>query len=57
MTQSKYPRIYRALKFVGFSPAKSLEVILDAIRGKKHAMFWIRTARRSYNLTELTRRQ
>lgn len=41
---NRYPRIYKALKQIGFSPAKAAEVILDASRGDAYARSWTRLA-------------
>jgi len=38
----RYPIIYDLLKRAGHSPAKAIEIILDAKRGDAHAMVWIR---------------
>lgn len=42
----RYPRIYKLLKRTGFSPAKAVEMLLDARRGDKHALDFIRVCRR-----------
>lgn len=39
---SKYPRTYAMLKRAGHSPAKAVEIIIDAQRGDKHALMWVR---------------
>jgi len=38
-----HPRIYAMLKRAGHSPFKAVEIILDANRGIKHALSWVRT--------------
>lgn len=43
----RYPRTYKRLKAIGFSPAKADKIILDAHRGISIAMMWIRIAFRS----------
>lgn len=40
----KYPRTYKQLKRLGFSPMKANEVLLDAHRGVGAAMMFIRIA-------------
>lgn len=42
---------YEALKRHGHSPAKALEIVLDAKRGDQHAIAWINVTRESL-LTE-----
>ncbi len=42
----KYPRIYSALKKIGFSAFKAVEIIYDAKRGDAFVMVFIRMARR-----------
>lgn len=44
MAARSFPRTYTALKLYGFSPAKALEIILDAKRGKDYARDWVRLA-------------
>ncbi len=41
----KHPRIYAMLKQAGHSPAKAVEIILDAKRGDGFCRRWIRTLR------------
>jgi hypothetical protein len=41
----KYRRTYAMLKRAGFSPAKALEVVIDAKRGDRYALAFIQTAR------------
>lgn len=41
----KYPRIYKALKRM-HSPAKAIEIMLEANRGGTYARWWIRAIRR-----------
>lgn len=41
----RFPRIYRALKAVGHSPAKAVQILIDASRGDVDAMLWIRAVR------------
>lgn len=36
---------YDLLKAEGHSPAKAAEIVLDARRGDKWALFWVRNAR------------
>jgi len=38
-----YPQIYRMLKRNGHSPAKAVEILLDAKRGDAYALQWITT--------------
>lgn len=42
MTKMKYPRIYRLLKRQGHSPAKAIEMLIDAKRGDRWAVDWIK---------------
>ena len=42
---SRYQRIYAMLKRAGHSPTKAAAVVLDAMRGDKHALLWIRAVR------------
>lgn len=37
----KYRRVYRMLVDFGHSPIKAAEIIIDAGRGKQHALQWI----------------
>lgn len=41
----RYRRTYAMLKRRGLSPAKALEVIIDARRGDRYALEFIHTAR------------
>lgn len=41
----RYPHVYDVLKRYGFSPSKIIEILLDAIRGDKHAFNMIRIVR------------
>lgn len=41
-----YPRVYRLLVGHGHSPAKAIEIILEAMRGDELALEWIRFMRR-----------
>lgn len=43
---ARYARVYRALKRMGFSPAKALEILIDASRSDSHALAFVRIARR-----------
>lgn len=43
----RYPRVYRALKQLGFSPTKAVEILFDAERGIPHAFTFIRIAHRA----------
>lgn len=36
---------YELLKLWGHSPAKAAEIVLDAKRGDRHALQWVRIAR------------
>lgn len=45
--ETKYRRIYRMLKNFEHSAAKAIEIILDAKRGDKIAMQWIRMIHRA----------
>lgn len=45
---TKYPKVYESLKLIGFSPAKALEIILDAKRRVPPALMFIRIAHRSW---------
>ena len=38
----KYPRIYKLLKLAGHSPAKAIEILIEAKRGDLHALKWIK---------------
>jgi hypothetical protein len=40
-----HPRVYNALKSFGHSPQKALEILLDAKRGDRYALNWIRFVR------------
>lgn len=42
----RYPRVYKALKSMGFSPHKALDILLDAKRKSSLAMWAIRIAHR-----------
>lgn len=42
----RYRRSYAMLKRVGHSPTAALRVLLDAHRGEKHALRWVRFMRR-----------
>jgi hypothetical protein len=42
----QYSRVYRALKKLGFSAAKSLEIIIDSKRRNKYALGWVKIARK-----------
>jgi hypothetical protein len=46
MRLRQYRRVYALLKRAGHSPAKSFEIVLDASRGDRFALDWIRVARR-----------
>ena len=41
----KHQRVYEMLKRIGHTPLKALEIVIDASRGDKHALTWIRIAR------------
>ena len=41
----RYPRIYRALKQLGLSPAKAIECMIDAKRHEPIALAFIRIAK------------
>lgn len=41
----QYPRIYALLKRCGHSPIKAFEILLEAKRGKRFAMDWIKCLR------------
>lgn len=41
---SRFPRTYSLLKRLGFSPAKALEIIIDAKRGDAHAILFVKLA-------------
>jgi hypothetical protein len=38
----RYPRIYAMLKAAGHPPFKAAEMILDAARGNRYAILWIK---------------
>lgn len=40
----RYSRVYRLLKRQGFSPAKALEIIIDAKRRDAHALLFVKLA-------------
>lgn len=40
-----YPRVYTMLKGAGHAPSKAIEIIIDARRGDRFAIKWIRTLR------------
>lgn len=42
----RYPRVYSALKRQGHDAAKAIEIILEARRGNRHALMWIRAIAR-----------
>lgn len=42
-----FPFIYRQLKRFGHTPAKALEIILDAKRGDRFAFLWIKMVYRA----------
>ncbi len=44
----KYKRVYAALKRVGHTPAKALELLIDASRGDRLALLWVRTVCRHH---------
>lgn len=37
-----YTRVYGLLKATGHSPEKALEILIDARRGKRYALDWVR---------------
>lgn len=41
--QSAYPRIYAMLKMVGHEPLKAMQIIIDATRGDRFALQWIKS--------------
>lgn len=41
---NRYPRVYKLLKNAGHSPAKAIEIIIDASRGNEWAMEWLKLA-------------
>lgn len=43
----RYKHTYNLLKQAGHSPYKALEIVLDAIRGNRYALMWIRIVRNS----------
>lgn len=43
---------YEALKIAGHSPAKALEIVIDARRGDRIAKDWIEAARKSIKKEE-----
>jgi hypothetical protein len=40
-----YNRIYARLRDFGHTPTKALEILIDARRGDRHALQWIRLVR------------
>jgi hypothetical protein len=42
----KYPRVYKALKELGFSPHRALDVLLDAKRKLPQGLMFVRIAHR-----------
>jgi hypothetical protein len=40
----RYPRLYAAMKRIGYSPAKAVEILLDASRGDAYALHHCRAA-------------
>lgn len=41
----RYTRIYRALKNAGHDAAKAIEILLEAHRGDKYSLRWIKMIR------------
>lgn len=41
-----YRCIYEALNAAGHGPVKSLEIVIDAMRGNRYALQWIRIIKR-----------
>ena len=41
----QYPRVYRAMKRAGHDAATALRILIDAERGDKLTLTWIRTVR------------
>lgn len=41
----RYPRVYWTLRHAGHCAAKAMEIILDASRGDKYALAWIKACR------------
>lgn len=44
---TRFRRIHAMLCAYGHSTQKSIEIIIDAKRGNKHSLSWIRTIRRA----------
>ncbi len=40
--ERSHPRIYRRLKTMGHSAIRTVEIMIDAKRGSRHALQWIR---------------
>lgn len=38
----RHRRVYEMLKRAGHSPAKAIEILVDARRGNRHAVDWVR---------------
>ena len=38
----KYQRVFNLLKLNGHTPLSALEIIIDAKRGDRRALYWIR---------------
>jgi hypothetical protein len=41
----EYPRIYAMLKRYGHSPIAAITIVIEAHRGSRHALQWIRQIR------------
>ena len=41
----EYPRIYAMLKRYGHSPIAAITIVMDAMRGSRHALTWIKQIR------------
>lgn len=51
-----HPRIYAALKYAGHCPANAAEIILDARRGDRYALQWVRACTKFQRIVILTER-
>ena len=43
----KHKKVYEMLKVYGHTPLKAAEIVLDASRGDRHALTWVKVIRRS----------
>jgi len=49
MSEEKPMSNYELLELTGFSPIKALEITIDAARGDKYALAWIKACRKIHS--------